>query len=285
MTKSRRRTITDVKPEGFSNFREKLYEIIFEADTAEGKLFDVVLLIMIFLSIIIVMLETVPDISPEFYKILYTAEWIITIFFTLEYLLRLYCVYNPVRYAKSFFGIIDLVAILPSFLTFIFPAAHTFMMVRGLRLLRVFRIFKLHNFLHQGNIILRALGDSRAKISVFLFFILLMVSIFGSLMYLVEHNVNPGFTSIPKAIYWAIVTITTVGYGDMAPMTAFGQFIASLIMITGYAVIAVPTGIVTSALMKSDTATDRDYDIQCAACNMKGHARDASFCRNCGHEL
>ena len=285
MNKRVKQNSTDIKPEGFSDFREKLYEIIFEAETAEGKLFDVVLLIMIFLSIIIVMLETIPDISPNFYQILYTAEWIITIFFTLEYLLRLYCVYNPVRYAKSFFGIIDLVAILPSFLTFIFPAAHTLMIFRGLRLLRVFRIFKLHNFLHQGNLILKALGDSRAKISVFLFFILLMVSIFGSVMYLLEHNVNPGFTSIPKSIYWAIVTITTVGYGDISPVTAFGQLIASLIMIMGYAIIAVPTGIVTSALMKSDTASERDYDIKCTACNIKGHAQDALFCRNCGHEL
>lgn len=282
MCAARRKPTKDVKPEGFSNFREKLYEIIFEADTFEGKLFDVVLLGMIFLSIIIVMVETIPTLSNEWKHIIHVCEWVITVFFTIEYLLRLYCVYSPVRYAKSFFGMIDLVAILPSYLAILIPGAHSLMIIRGLRLLRVFRIFKLNNFLNQGNIIVRALKDSRTKITVFLFFILLMVSIFGSIMYLIEHNVNEGFDSIPRAIYWSIVTLTTVGYGDIAPMTPFGQFVASLVMITGYAVIAVPTGIVTSAIIHSDKNLKK---VICTGCRLGEHEQDASYCRSCGTEL
>lgn len=273
------------KPENFSPLREKLHEIIFEAETPEGKLFDIVLLIMIFLSIVIVMIETIPGISQDFKNILFVAEWVITLFFTIEYILRLYCVYNPVKYAKSLFGIIDLISILPSYLVFFFPGAHSLMIVRGLRLLRVFRIFKLDNFLHQGNMILSALKASQPKISVFMFFILLVVCIFGSVMYLVEHNVNEGFDSIPRAIYWCIVTITTVGYGDISPVTSLGQFIASLIMITGYAVIAVPTGIVTSALIHQPQESLYTNTITCPECHLEGHDKTAKHCRACGAKL
>jgi voltage-gated potassium channel len=273
------------KPENFSPLREKLHEIIFEAETPEGKLFDIVLLVMIFLSIVIVMIETIPGISRDFKHILFVAEWVITLFFTIEYILRLYCVYSPVKYAKSLFGIIDLISILPSYLVFFFPGAHSFMIVRGLRLLRVFRIFKLDNFLHQGNMIMSALKASQPKISIFMFFILLVVCIFGSVMYLVEHNVNEGFDSIPRAIYWCIVTITTVGYGDISPVTSFGQFIASLIMITGYAVIAVPTGIVTSALIQQPQESLYANTITCPECNLEGHDKNAKHCRECGAKL
>lgn len=273
------------KPENFSPLREKLHEIIFEAETPEGKLFDIVLLVMIFLSIVIVMIETIPGISPDFKQILFVAEWVITLFFTIEYILRLYCVYSPVKYAISLFGIIDLISILPSYLVFFFPGAHSLMIVRGLRLLRVFRIFKLDNFLHQGNMIMSALKASQPKISIFMFFILLVVCIFGSVMYLVEHNVNEGFDSIPRAIYWCIVTITTVGYGDISPVTSFGQFIASLIMITGYAVIAVPTGIVTSALIQQPQESLYANTITCPECNLEGHDKNAKHCRECGAKL
>lgn len=271
------------KPKGFSPFREKLHEIIFEAETPAGRFFDIALLVMIFLSIMVLMLETVPDYYKAYKNIFTTLEWTFTIFFTIEYLLRLYSVYRPRFYIFSFYGIVDLVSILPSYLTLLLPGMHSMMIVRGLRLTRVFRIFKLDAFIEQGNIILNALNDSRRKLTIFAITILILVSIFGSLMYLVEHNINPQFDSIPRGIYWSIVTITTVGYGDMSPSTPFGQFIASIIMLMGYIIIAVPTGIVTSSIIKGHSKSANT--ITCKNCTKEGHEPGAVYCNKCGYEL
>jgi voltage-gated potassium channel len=272
------------KPDKFNSFRERLHEIIFEAETPEGKLFDVILLGMILLSILVLMLETVPAYQARWQDEFKILDWTFTLFFTIEYLLRLYCVYSPKRYVVSFFGIIDLISILPSYLSIFFPGTQSLMIVRGLRLLRVFRIFKLDNFLHQGNVIVAALKSSRTKISIFMFFVLLLVNIFGSIMYLVEHEVNEGFNSIPRGIYWSIVTITTVGYGDISPVTPLGQMIASVIMIMGYAIIAVPTGIVTSAVMKAEKP-EKSTSESCINCGKDGHDHNAVYCKFCGHHL
>jgi len=272
-----------VKPKNFSQTRERIHQIVFESDTPEGKLFDVLLLVMIFLSILLVMLETIPSLQQRWGRLFLTLDWVVTAFFTIEYLVRLYCVYRPRKYATSFFGIIDLASILPAYLEFVFPGAHSLMIVRSLRLLRMFRIFKLDVFLNQGNHLMAALRQSREKIFIFMFFVLLMVCIFGSIMYVVEHNVNEGFDSIPTSIYWAIVTITTVGYGDISPITPLGKFIASIIMVMGYAVIAVPTGIVTSSMMQQYNKPSSSQ--HCQGCGKEGHDADAEFCKYCGTDL
>ena len=265
--------------------KEKIHEIIFEAETPMGKLFDIVLLVLIFLSVVVVCLETV-----ERYQIKYgfwfdVLEWGFTIFFTIEYLLRLYSVYRPSRYATSFFGIIDLLAILPTYLSFIFTGSEYFIMIRALRLLRIFRIFKMNQYMDESGTIMRALVASRRKIAVFLYFILLMVIIIGALMYLVEGGENPQFTSIPRSIYWSIVTLTTVGYGDISPITELGQFLSAIVMILGYAVIAVPTGIVSSEMVR-ESRDSSSYNTKCCNhCGKEGHLSDAVFCRNCGSPL
>jgi len=265
--------------------RERLHEIIFEAETWEGKLFDVILIVAIFLSIIIVSMETVPYYHNNYGTLFYILEWIFTLFFTVEYLLRLYCVYRPWKYALSFYGIVDLLSILPTYLSLFFGGAQSLMMIRALRLLRVFRIFKLGNITSQGNFIISALQQSKEKIFIFLFFILVCISVFGSIMYLVEGQNNEQFESIPKSIYWAIVTLTTVGYGDIAPITPIGQFLASIIMILGYSVIAVPTGIVSSEMIKFDTNIEDLYNEACRFCSKEGHASDAIHCKYCGEKL
>ncbi len=277
------------KKKNFSPAREKLHEVIFEADTKAGKRFDVILLFAILASVIVVMLESVPSYNDKYGTIFKVLEWMLTIFFTIEYGLRLYCVYKPMKYAKSFFGIIDLLSILPEYLSLI-PAiggAHSLIIVRGLRLLRVFRIFKLANFLVEGQIIMSALKASRAKISVFVIFILIVVSIFGSLMYLIEASPNTKFDSIPRSIYWAIVTLTTVGYGDISPVTPLGQFIAVIIMISGYAIIAVPTGIVTAEVMSAAGSKKNKVVTSqaCRYCSEEGHDDDAEHCKYCGEKL
>ncbi|MBK8626986.1 MAG: ion transporter [Saprospiraceae bacterium] len=271
------------KPYSFSPIREKLHEIIFEAETTAGKIFDIALLIMILLSIITLMLETVPAYYKNYKTVFLTLEWIFTIFFTVEYFLRIYCVYRPRFYIFSFYGLVDLLSILPSYLTLVIPGMHSLMIVRGLRLTRVFRIFKLDAFIEQGNLILNALNDSRRKLTIFAMTIIIMVSIFGSLMYLIENGINPQFDSIPRSIYWCIVTITTVGYGDMAPNTPFGQFLASIIMLMGYIIIAVPTGIVTSSIIKESKMYPNT--ITCKNCSKEGHANEAKYCDKCGFEL
>ncbi|MFK7809094.1 MAG: ion transporter [Saprospiraceae bacterium] len=275
---------------GFSPLREKIHELIFEADTPAGKVFDVALLIAIVVSVIAVMLESVQEINNQFSASLYVLEWVLTIFFTIEYILRLYCVYKPIKYAGSFFGIVDLLSILPTYLSLIFAGTQYLMVIRALRLLRVFRIFKLTKFLKESTIILNALKSSRNKITVFLVFILLCVIIIGSVMYLVEGESNTDFTSIPRSIYWAVVTITTVGYGDIAPKTEFGQFLAAIVMIMGYAVIAVPTGIVSAELVKESREEEERRNKlvstqSCRYCTKDGHDTDADYCKYCGEEL
>lgn len=263
--------------------KEKIHEIIFEADTPAGKTFDIFLMGMIIASVIVVMLESVGELQANYQSIFYVLEWIFTIFFTIEYGLRLYCVYNPMKYAKSFYGIIDLLSILPTYLSLIIPGTHTLMVIRALRLFRVFRIFKLAHFLKEGHLIIQALKASRAKITVFLVFILLVVMVMGSLMYFIESEANTGFTSIPRSIYWAIVTLTTVGYGDIAPQTPAGQFVAAAIMIMGYVVIAVPTGIVSSELLSQQ---ELQHNTQaCRYCGEEGHDDDALYCKYCGEKL
>ena len=270
------------KPEGFSPFREKMHEIIFEAETKEGRLFDIVLLIMILLSILTVMLETVPNLYAQYKNIFFVLEWSFTLFFTIEYILRIYSVYSPRYYIGSFYGIVDLLSILPSYLTLLIPGVHSLMIIRGLRLIRVFRIIKLDSIIDQGNIIINALVESRKKIIFFTTSIVIIVSIFGCVMYLVENRVNEGFNSIPQSIYWAIVTITTVGYGDISPITGVGKFLASVIMMTGYVIIAIPTGIVTSSIINQSKPSST---ISCPNCTKDGHMTSAQYCYNCGHKL
>ncbi len=261
--------------------KEKIHEIIFEADTPNGKLFDVVLMIVIIASVLVVLLETVPTLHDNYFTVFYVLEWVFTIIFTIEYILRLYCVYRPIKYATSFFGIIDLLSILPTYVSVFILGAQSLLVIRILRLMRVFRIFKLGHLLSEGDQLVNALRASRAKITVFLFFVLLMVTIIGSVMYLVEGGQEgSGFSSIPRGIYWAIVTLTTVGYGDITPTTDFGQFLSAIVMITGYAVLAVPTGIVSVELFKG--GKKKISTQACRYCGLEGHDADAIHCKYCG---
>ena len=263
-------------------WRPKLHEIIFEAETPAGKAFDVALLVAIVVSVVVVMLESVPGIRAEYGSTLRTIEWIITILFTIEYILRLVAVGNPLSYALSFFGLVDLLAIVPTYLSFFIAGSQSLLVIRALRLLRVFRVLKLAHFVGEARMLHAALRASSRKIIVFLGAVLMIVLIVGSLMYLIEGPEN-GFTSIPESVYWAIVTMTTVGYGDIAPQTFIGKFLASLVMILGYGIIAVPTGIVTveiASTLKTSTRTDA-----CPECGADGHATDAKFCKYCGTEL
>ena len=265
-----------------SSLRSRLHEIIFEADTPAGKAFDVALLVLIILSVVAVMLESTSTIAARYGPWLRTFEWVVTILFTIEYLLRLYSVGNPLRYARSFFGIVDLLAILPSYLSIFIPGAQTLLVIRALRLLRVFRVLKLAQFVGEASELRAALRASARKIIVFLGAVLTIVVIVGSMMYLIEGEAN-GFTSIPVSIYWAIVTMTTVGYGDIAPQTALGKILASAIMIMGYGIIAVPTGIVSVELAG---VTRKKISTQaCPRCGAEGHDADAVHCKYCGDEL
>jgi len=266
---------------GDSSLRRRLYIIIFEADTPAGKLFDVILIISIILSVIAVMLDSVSSINEAYGNLLYAIEWLFTILFTLEYLLRLYCIGKPVRYAGSFFGIVDIMAILPTYISMLFPGTQYLIAIRILRILRVFRVLKLVEYSHEAQTLIQALTASRRKIIVFLFAVLTLVIIFGSLMYLIEGE-QSGFTSIPKSVYWAIVTMTTVGYGDISPQTNLGQMLAAVIMIMGYGIIAVPTGIVTAEFM---LVKDRFSHTVCPQCSAEDHSDDAAFCKDCGEKL
>ena len=269
-----------------TKLQREIRTIIFEADTSKGKIFDVILLVFIAISILVVNLESVPSISTKHGDALYYAEWILTIFFTIEYILRLYSSYRPIKYAMSTYGIIDLLAIIPTYLSIFIAGTHSLMVIRALRLLRVFRIFKMVGFMNQGTVIISALKASRTKIFVFIFFIFLMVNIIGSIMYLVEGSIaNSDFDSIPRSIYWAIVTMTTVGYGDISPQTNLGQFIAAVVMIMGYAVIAVPTGIVSSEMINESKKVSDITTHVCVNCNKEGHDSDANNCKYCGNEL
>lgn len=262
--------------------RQRLYRVIFEHDTRAGRAFDIALLVAILVSVTVVLLDSVAGISARFGQELKLIEWAFTILFTIEYVLRLYSAPNPARYARSFFGMVDILAILPTYLSLIFPPGRFLLTIRILRMLRVFRVLKLVHFLGEANVLGRALRASRHKIGVFLLTVLSIVVIVGSLMYVIEGP-ESGFTSIPVGIYWAIVTLTTVGYGDIAPQTAPGQLLASLLMITGFGIIAVPTGIVTVAL--SQAASAGASQVPCPRCRRAGHEADAVYCRYCGGEL
>ncbi|HHP7242357.1 MAG TPA: ion transporter [Cyclobacteriaceae bacterium] len=264
-----------------NKFRKKLRIIIFGTITPAGRIFDITILVIILLSIGIVMLESVQEIDDRYGKGLRIIEWILTILFSLEYIARIYTSESPKKYITSFFGIIDLVAILPTYLTLISPGTHYLLVVRALRLLRIFRILKLTRFLGEGRVLTDALWASRHKIIVFVVGVITIVMISGTMMYLIEGEKNEAFTSIPRSIYWAIVTLTTVGYGDIAPKTVLGQAFAAMLMIAGYAIIAVPTGIVTSEIASRAAKT---YII-CNHCDKEHHDRNAVYCSNCGNRL
>ncbi|MBK8580551.1 MAG: ion transporter [Flavobacteriales bacterium] len=262
-----------------SPLRKRLYRIVFGTTTPAGKLFDVLLLWAILISVLLVMLESVPAIKAKYGTALYVSELVFTGIFTVEYFLRLWIVQRPRHYAFSFFGIVDLLSILPTFLSLVIGGAHSLMVIRVLRLVRVFRVLKLARFITEAGMLGRALVASRRKIMVFLLAVLTIVVIFGTIMYLVESP-ESGFTSIPRSVYWTIVTLTTVGYGDIAPQTTLGQMIASMIMILGYAIIAVPTGIVGVELAKGSNPGK-----ECMTCHATGHLGDARYCRRCGAEM
>lgn len=263
-------------------WRETLFEIIFEADTPAGKWFDIVLIISISLSVLTVMLDSVGSVRAKYGSLLYAAEWLFTILFTVEYILRLLCVGRPTKYALSFFGIVDLLAILPTYTSLLFYGSRYLSVVRILRVLRVFRVLKLGHHTKEAALLKRALHASRRKILVFLFVVLTLVTIIGSVMYVIEGEEN-GFTSIPRSVYWAVVTLTTVGYGDISPDTGAGQFLAAMVMILGYSIIAVPTGIVTVEL--SHAHRERTTSQACPNCSAEGHDRDAKYCKFCGTRL
>lgn len=265
-----------------NKLRRSLHEIIFEADTPAGKLFDVLLILSIVVSVVLVMLDSVSSVRHAYGDLLYIGEWVFTILFTIEYGLRLYSVGRPLSYATSFFGVVDLLAILPTYLSIVFPGTQYFLVIRILRVLRVFRVLKLVQYMSEARVLMQAMRASRRKITVFLFVVLTLVVIFGSLMYIIEDP-QSGFTSIPQSIYWAIVTLTTVGYGDISPQTGLGQSLAALIMVIGYGIIAVPTGIVTSELTH---AARKPVSTQsCPQCSAEGHDPDAEFCKYCGAML
>lgn len=277
-------------------WRTKLHELIHEADTKEGKIFDVILLILILASIALVMLESVNSIDVNYHQFLYVGEWIITIFFTFEYIARIITVKKPSSYIFSFYGIIDFLSTIPLYLSFFIVGSNALLTVRALRLLRVFRILKIARYVGESNKLTKAIKDSRAKISIFLFAVIILCIIAGTLMYLIEGEAS-GFRNIPVSVYWCIVTLTTVGFGDIAPVTPLGQLIAAIIMIMGYGIIAVPTGIVSAEYVKDAKAQNSNsIKIQgeeyvhmntqvCENCSTKQHRDDAKFCHHCGYSL
>jgi voltage-gated potassium channel len=279
---------SDSSVEGGRSWRERVHEVIFGFDTPAGKAFDVALIVFIVLSVIVVILDSLDEVSEQYGTTLLVAEWVFTILFTIEYTLRLACVRRPARYALSFFGIVDVLALLPTYLSLFLPGSQYLVVIRVLRVLRVFRVLKLGHHIRDANLLTRALISSRRKIVVFVYVVLTLVVIVGSLMYLIEGEEN-GFTSIPVSIYWTIVTLTTVGYGDITPKTPVGQTLAAIVMLLGYAIIAVPTGIVTAeitrASAKEDASSAQDSDRTCVECESGGHEPDAAFCKRCGASL
>jgi voltage-gated potassium channel len=265
-----------------ASFRRRLHEVVFEADTRAGRLFDLFVVAAIFLSVLIVVLESVPSVRVRWGPQLVMLEWGFTVLFTIEYALRLYALRRPLRYATSFFGLVDLLAIVPTYLSVFFPGAQTFLVIRILRLLRIFRVFKLAAYLNEARVLWAAMRASSRKILVFFCVVVSIVIIAGTLMHVVE-GAERGFTSIPDSVYWAIVTLTTVGYGDIVPRTPAGKILSSLLMLTGYAIIAVPTGIVTAEMTR--VVRDRISTQACPQCGAEGHEYDARFCRRCGANL
>lgn len=270
------------------SLKKRLFVIVFGTDTRLGRIFDIILLYLILASVLAVMLESVQEINDRYGPFLRTIEWTFTIFFTVEYVVRLYIVKSIRKYAFSFLGIIDLVAILPTYLTLFFAGSSYLVVIRAIRLLRVFRILKLTRQIGEAQILINSLNASRHKIFVFLGAVATLTVIMGTLMYMIEGG-NNGFTSIPRSIYWAIVTITTVGYGDISPQTTIGQLFAAILMLMGYAIIAVPTGIVTAQMtsdeIKMRQKKDDEKYITCPSCKTHDHPPGSSFCRYCGSKL
>lgn len=266
-----------------NSWRLRIHEIIFEADTPMGKAFDIILIITILLSVIAVMLDSMAEVRQNFGYILFVLEWSFTILFTIEYIFRLVTVGRPLKYAGSFYGVVDLLSIIPTYLSLLFPGTQMLVVIRILRVLRIFRVLKLAQYLGEAQMIKQALKASRRKITVFLITVVTIVIIVGSIMYLIEGE-ESGFVSIPHSIYWAIVTLTTVGYGDITPVTSLGRILSAIVMIMGYAIIAVPTGIVTAEM--TQTLAKKHVTTQsCPQCSMEGHDTDAEFCKYCGSAL
>lgn len=264
--------------------KDRIHEIIFESNTKAGKAFDIGLLVFILLSVIVVLVDSVRTFHVKYHQLICLLEWVITFVFSIEYIFRLYSVRNRKKYATSFFGVVDLLSILPTYLSLFFAGTHYLVVIRALRLLRIFRIFKLSEYLTQGSSILNAVQRSFPKIFVFMFFVTILVVILGSIMYVVEGAVNPNMNNIPRCIYWAIVTLTTVGYGDITPITYLGQFISMIIMLLGYAIIAVPTGIISAEFLQPK-AEKKVVGIACPGCGVDINDDDANYCKNCGANL
>jgi len=271
-----------LQPIASAQLRRRFHQVIYEADTPAGKLFDVILLVLIIISIVAVMLESVAEIHAKYGTELQIIEWVITIFFTLEYIGRVLSVGKPLKYMLSFYGIIDLLATLPAYIDLLFPGLHFLLSLRAIRLLRVFRIMKLGHFVGAGNALTEALRKSRNKIAVFLFTVIVICIILGTIMYMIEGR-ESGFTSIPVSVYWTIVTLTTVGFGDITPQTPLGQLISVVIMILGYGIIAVPTGLITAQFMSKADAENNTQS--CPNCSVYGHRDNAEYCYNCGSKL
>jgi len=267
---------------GEQGWRSRLHEVIFEADTLAGRAFDLILILSIILSVLAVVLDTVASVHDRWGDTLYLAEWAFTILFTIEYILRIVSVRQPRRYILSFFGLVDLLAILPTYLSVFVPGSQYLLVIRLLRVLRIFRVLKLATYIGEAKLLTTALRHSRRKITVFLFTVITLAIILGSLMYLIEGE-QSGFTSIPQAVYWAIVTLTTVGYGDVSPITPLGKALAAIIMIMGYGIIAVPTGIVTVELSRATAKSVTS--IACESCGGEGHDFNAVHCKHCGAKL
>ncbi len=283
-------TSTSSPPQANSNgsrklspWQKQLHDVIFEAETPTGKLFDLALFVLIILSVIAVMLETVESIDTKYHTQLYIAEWVFTVLFTIEYALRLICVRKPWRYALSFYGIVDLLAILPLYISLLLPGSQSIAVVRALRLLRIFRVLKLARFVAEANLLKRVIWQSREKLIVFLSAMFIVVVLMGTLMYLVEQSGDhPDIHSIPEGVYWSIVTITTVGYGDFVPHTFWGKVIAAVMMVLGYSLIIVPVGIFTAEIIRADRKQSTE---SCPSCNAEGHRLGAKYCYRCGDPL
>lgn len=260
--------------------KTRLFQIIFESDTPLGKSFDITLAVLILLSVSAVLLDSVPAYHLRYGELFYYAEWVITALFTLEIGLRIYCLEKPMQYLKSFYGVIDLLAVLPTWLALVLPGAQTLVVIRLLRTLRLLRVLEMMSLVGQGKLLVDALKRSRGQIILFLFAVMMLVTIFSSMLYLIEPA-EAGFTSIPKAIYWGIVTLTTVGYGDITPVTALGQFISIMIMLTGYSIIALPVGVFSAEVIQT-LRNERYSDEACPGCGKHQHEKDARYCKFCG---
>lgn len=271
--------MSSLQPAGVG-IKTRLFQIIFESDSRLAKGFDILLAVLIFFSVAVVLLDSVEEYHERFGPFFYYTEWVITLLFTLELALRIYCLQKPWLYLKSFYGVIDVLAVLPTWLVLLFPGAQTLVVIRLLRTLRLFRVLEMMALVGQGRLLLDALKRSRGQILLFLFSILMLVTIFSSLLYLIEPP-EAGFTSIPTSIYWGIVTLTTVGYGDITPVTPLGQFISVMIMLTGYSIIALPAGVFSAEVIRS-LRRDRYSDEACPGCGRDEHERDARYCKFCG---